>query len=139
MSLRFSSDLTNAVITFERQFSVADRESGIGSPLGEIITDWDEKAEGAGRSAIGQHRLRFDAGGRLAQRFYEKPGGAPARDAMGAVGRAYAYRDDGLVAELRNIEDEGKTIVERGCVASITYDYDPRSRLARISCVRTSP
>ncbi len=118
----FSADGRQAIARFDRNFGEAERQSAEGTSLSLAISDAGAVAK---RSSIGQHRLHFDAQGRLLRRDFERVGGgAKAADAAGAFGRAYEYGENGLPNVIRNLDARGETLVEKTGIAGIRRAYD---------------
>lgn len=72
----FSPDRHQAVARFDRGLGLAERQSAAGASLGLAAF---RQAEQGGHSSIGQHRLTFDAVGRLLRRDFEPIGGGENR------------------------------------------------------------
>jgi len=131
-SYNFAVEGSEAVAGFDKGLGVAERQTAAGTALGAMATAGTD-AQGQ-HSSIGQHRLFFNAEGRLSRRLFEPVGGgASIADAAGVYGRAYSYTSQGLVAGTRNLDAEGKTLIDRLGGAAVRRDYDPRGRLLAVT------
>jgi MTH538 TIR-like domain (DUF1863)/PDZ domain len=126
----FSEDRRQAITRFDRNFGVAERQSSEGSALGLKAV---ERREISRHSSIGQHRLFFDAQGRLLRREFEPVGGGGSvADALGAHGRTYEYGATGLPQVIRNLDALGKPLIEKIGIVSIRRSYDAREDLTSV-------
>jgi hypothetical protein len=127
IEFQFAENRRQAIARFDKDFGVAELQSALGSTLSPILPSRNK------RSAIGQHRLFFDAGGLLEKRIFEPVGGGASRgDALGAHGRAYDHGFLGLIIGVRNLDQNGETLVEKTGIAEIRRDYDARGSLTAI-------
>ncbi len=128
----FTAEGRQAVAGFDKGLGVAERQTAAGTTLGSMPIFGADT--GSQHSNIGQHRLFFDAGGRLSRRLFEPVGGgANIADAAGAYGRAYTYTLQGLIAVTRNLDTRGETLIDRLGGAAIPRDYDPQGRLVAVT------
>jgi hypothetical protein len=85
-------------------------------------------------SNISQHRLFFDAEGRLVRRLFEPVGGGTTvADSSGVYGRLYSYGPLGLATSVRNLDASGDVLIDRLGVAEIRREYDGKGRAIKVS------
>jgi hypothetical protein len=132
VNYRYSEDHRQAIAEFDHSFDVAERQlawaSGFGLSAGGLQQLLQQHSE------IGQHRLSFDAAGRLLRRDFEpvRGEGRTIADAVGSYGRAYQYDAAGLPARIWNLDSRGNPLVEKSGIAGQRRSYDALGNLVAV-------
>ncbi len=129
----FEPDMGGAVVRSGLGAGRSEMFSARAAALGESVEVKEGVPSLASNSSVGQHRLTFDASGRVVRRMFEALGGGSTLvDAEGVAGRAYAYSPAGLPNEIRNLSLDGKPDALAGRVTIISSTYTDRGDLAGV-------
>ncbi|MGB0513523.1 MAG: toll/interleukin-1 receptor domain-containing protein, partial [Wenzhouxiangellaceae bacterium] len=121
----FSPDRRELLQRFDVAFGVAERQRA-----GSGRLDMLAGIGNAGRTAIGQHRLRLDASGRIIERRYEPVGGGlTVPDEQGSHGQLYRRNAQGSIVRVENVDALGDIMIERGGVSAVQREYSTDGRL----------
>lgn len=128
----FEPDMGSAVVRSGLGAGRSEMFSGKSASLGQSVRI-EGVPEFSSNSSIGQHRLTYDATGRVVRRMFEALGGsANLVDAQGVAGRGYAYSPQGLPNEIRNLGPDGKPDELAGRITMIAATYTDKGDLAGV-------